>query len=360
MTINSCKLYIKFIGDISIITNIGDGFLSELTNSDNSLYNINPHYSKLEISPNVIDTENYGSFNLSILFNERSSDDLSFNKDEIPSNKGLKSIKYITPTKYELTQNISGLFSSQYKFSPSQFKINSLGAYMFISSISNNNFEKPVFVSYIKKEIEEPHHFTIKYIEDNKKKSIDNLLNMDYVVIGESLSTKYPFKLLINILDKYNSLVKVENKLSVSIFSPESNKVKYDFKLNVKQINDYDFIAEPSLDTIDQLIHIQTKNELNKFYLKFSYDKLTNYTLLDSKNENNLHPRVNRRTYGKVGEKISETSLINEYETENEKTFYVIPNEPSSETYCLIDSNGIILNDNIEELKLIPQRLLQQ
>mgnify|MGYP002623312111 FL=1 len=76
LTINSCKLYIKFIGDINIITNIGDGFLSELTNSDNSLYNINPHYSKLDVSPNVIDTENYGSFNLSMLFNERSSDDL--------------------------------------------------------------------------------------------------------------------------------------------------------------------------------------------------------------------------------------------------------------------------------------------
>ena len=347
LTINSCKLYIKFIGDISIITNIGDGFLSELTNSDNSLYNINPHYSKLEVSPNVIDTENYGSFNLSMIFNERSSDDLSFNTDEIPSNKGLKSIKYITPTKYELTQNISGLFSSKYKFAPSQFKINTLGTYLFISSISNNNFEKPVFVSYIKKEIEDPNHFTIKYMEDYKKKSIDALLNMDYVVIGEPLSIKYPFKLLINILDKYNSLVRVENKLSVSIFSPDSNKVKYDFKLNVKQINDYDFIAEPSIDTLEQLIHMETKNEQNKFYLKFEYDELTNYTLLDSKNENNLHPRVSRRAYGQPGQTISSSELINEYETENEKIFYVVPNEPSSETYCLI-GDGFILNDNID------------
>ena len=353
LTINSCKLYIKFIGDISIITNIGDGFKSELTNSDNSLYNINPHYSKLEISPNVIDTENYGSFNLSMLFNERSSDDLSFNTDEIPSNKGLKSVKYITPTKYELTQNISGLFSSVYKFSPSQFNIDSLGTYMFISSISNNNFEKPVFVSYIKKQAEEAHHFTIKYIKDNKMKSIDDVLDTEYEVIGETLSIKYPFKLLINILDNHNSLVKVENKLTVSIFSHNKNSVTYDFQLNVKQINDYDFIVEPSIDTIDQLIHMQTKNELNKFYLKFQYDqKLTNYTLLNSKNENNLHPRVNRRAYGKAGQTISGTELINEYETENEKTFYVIPNESSSETYCLIDSAGTILNNNIDITKI--------
>ena len=70
----SCKLYIKFIGDINIITNLGSGFLSELTNSDNSIYNINPHYSKINIYPNLI-TNNNETLELNIAFDERSSDD---------------------------------------------------------------------------------------------------------------------------------------------------------------------------------------------------------------------------------------------------------------------------------------------
>ena len=352
LTINSCKLYIKFIGDINIITNIGEGFLSELTNSDNSIYNINPHYSKFSISPNIIDTENYNNIILNVLFNEHSSEDLSFLTDEMPANKGLKSIKYITSTKYEFTQDINGLFSSQYTFLPSQFKINTLGTYLFISSISNNNFEKPVFVSYIKKQNQEPNHFTIKYFENNKWKSIDNILDKSYVVIGEPLSFKYPFHLKLNILDKYNSLVRIENKLSVSIISPDKNDIKYSFDFKVKQINDFDFIIEPYINDIEKLIHMETKNSNNKFYIKFVYDNITYYALLNSKNENNLHPRVSSKEYDSPGKELSSIySLVNEYETENENNYYIIPDEPNSEVYCFVQDK-VIFNDNIDISKI--------
>ena len=348
LSMNSCKLYIKFIGDIKIITNIGDGFLSELTNSDNSIYNINPHYSKLDINPNIIYEKNETS-ELKVLFNERSSDDLSFSSDEMPANKGLKSIRYITSTKYILTQTINGLFSSQYIFSPSQFKINTLGTYLFISSISYNNFEKPVFVSYIRKQEKKANHFSVNYFEDNLWTNIDNLLTSNYGTASEQLSFKYPFKLSLNVLDEYDSLYKVENnKISASIFSPDNNKVKYDFNLEVKQINDYDFIIESNKENIDNMIHMETKNSNNKFFIKLIFEDITSYILLDSKNENNLHPRVARRGYGLPGLSINyQYSLINEYENEN--SYYIIPDEVNSETYCFISKEtGLIYNDNID------------
>ena len=349
LSMNSCKLYIKFIGDINIITNIGDGFVSELTNSDNSIYNINPHYSKLNINPNIIVNGNE-SIELDIEFNERSSDDLSFSKDEMPVNKGLETIRYFTSTKYELRQNISGLFSSQYIFTPSQFKISILGTYLFMSSISNNIIEKPVFISYIKKQGNMANKFKVKYFEDNLWVSIDDIIK-NFKGEQDKLSFKYPFKLSFNLVDENECLMKIENdKINASIVSGEGNKVNYDLKLEIKQLNDYEVLLEPNSTIIEDLIHMETKNQKSKFYIMLTYDKLNFYALLDSKIEYNLHPRVESKGYGNPSEIINnDYSLVNEYEVEN--IFYTIENEPNSEIYCLAKGD-LIFNGNIDPRKI--------
>ena len=350
LTINSCKLYIEFIGDINIITNIGDGFLSELTNSDNSIYNINPHYSEININPNIII---FGNESLNILFNEHSSDDLSFSKDEMPVNKGLKILRYLTSTKYELKQDVNGLFSSEYIFTPTQFKMTTLDSYIFIGSISNNYINEPVFVSYIKKKQEIVDHFSVKYFEDNLWTSIDDLITPNNKT-ENAISIKYPFKISLKLVDQNDSFVKAENgKLKVSVISDKINRAYYDeFDLEVKQINDYEFIIEPNISNIDNLIHMETKNENNKFYISFIYDtNIKYYVLINSKNENNLHPRVSKKGYGIPKKVLDESySLINEYESES--TFYINKNEPNSEIYCLVNSNELLFNGNIDPNKM--------
>ena len=346
LSMNSCKLYIKFIGDIDIITNLGNRFLSELTNSDNSLYNINPHYSEINVYPNIIPSDNE-TIELNILFNERSSDDLSFSKDEMPVNKGIKSIRYVTSTKYELKQNINGLFASEYNLTSSQFKLNSLGTYLIIGSISNITIEKPVFISHIKNKDEIIDHFDVNLYQDKLWTSISNILSPN-IRTPEKISVKYPFKLSLKLVDHYGSLVKADrNKLKVSIISDENNKVHYDFDLEIKLKDDYEFIIEPNITNIDSLIHMETKNENSKFYFCFKYEDIYYYSLLDSKNENNLHPRVSRKGYDNLNSQLQGNYiLVNEYESE--QLFYTIENEPNSEIYCLVNSeNELLFNGNI-------------
>ena len=346
LTMNSCKLYIKFIGDINITTNIGEGFLSELTNSDNSIYNINPHYSKLSIDINII-TNLTETKELNISFNERSSDDLSFLKDEMPVNKGIKSIRYITPTKYELKQNINGLFSSDYIFSPSQFKITTLNTFLFIGSISDNNINEPVFISFIKKEEEIVDHLNVELYEDGLWRPINDILTNSETVTNK-LSLKYPYKISIKLVDQYGSLVRPskDEKLQVSIISQEGNKINYNISLEVKLINDYEYIVESYIKDIDDLIHMETKN-VNKFLIRFIYKNLKYFASFESKNENNLHPRVSKKAYGNPTNILNPTSyrLINEYESEN--LFYYTENNPNSEIYCFF-SGDLLFNGDID------------
>ena len=346
LTMNSCKLYIKFIGDINIITNLGSGFLSELTNNDNSIYNINPHYSKINIYPNLI-TNNNETLELNIAFNERSSDDLPFSKDEMPVNKGIKSVRYVTSTKYELKQNINGLFSSEYTFTSSQFKLNSLGTYLIIGSISNINIEKPFFISNIKNQDEIVDHFDAKLYQDKFWTSISNILSTNNAT-QEKISVKYPFKISLKLVDQYGSLVKAErDKLSVCIISDNNNMVHYDFDLEVKLKDDYEFIIEPNSTIIDSLIHMETKNSNSKFYFRFNYEDKYYYALLESKNENNLHPRVSRKGYDIPKTQLEGSYiLVNEYESE--QLYYAIENEQNSETYCLVNKgNELLYNGHI-------------
>ena len=347
LTMNSCKLYIKFIGDINIITNIGDGFLSELTNSDNSIYNINPHYSKFSVDKNIITILN-GTKELNVSFNERSSDDLSFLKDEMPVNKGLKSIRYITSTKYELKQSINGLFASDYIFSPSQFKITTINTFLLIGSISDNNIDEPVFISFIKNEEETVDHLNVELYEDNLWRPINDILTKSESN-ANIISLKYPYKMSIKLIDQYGSLVKPPKKeeLQVSIIPKDGNKINYNISLEVKLINDYEYIVESCVKDIDDLIHMETKNT-NKFLIKFSYENLNYFALLESKNENNLHPRVSKKAYGNPTKIIDQSkvyNLINEYE--NERMFYFTEGFPNSEIYCLF-SGDFIFNGDID------------
>ena len=345
LNMNSCKLYIKFIGDINIITNIGEGFLSELTNNDNSIYNINPHYSKLNINKNIIySDEKLTEINLNMSFNERSSEDLSFSKDEMPVNKGIKSIRYLTATNYEQRQNINGLFSSEYIFTPSQFKISILGTYLFVGSISRNILEEPIFFSYIKSQETLGEKLRIEYFEDNLWTSVDISQNNRTT---NKFTYKYPFKLSAKLFNKYDSLLIADKELKVSVIylDTDNNEFVDEFDLEVKRINDYEFIIEPNSYYLDNWIHMETRN--NKFYIRFIYDELAYYCILDSKNENNLHPRINRKEYKKPGEVLnSNYSLINEYEKET--IYYIIPSEPNSEIYCLKDSKDNLFNGNID------------
>ena len=349
LNMNSCKLYIKFIGDINIITNIGEGFLSELTNNDNSIYNINPHFSRLNISSNIIySDEKLNEVNFYISFNEKSSDDLSFSKDEMPVNKGLKSIRYLTPTNYELRQNISGLFSSEYTFSPSQFKISILGTYLLIGSISGNNLNDPIFLSYIKRQENIGEKLSVEYFEDGLWTLVDISTN---IRTTNKLTYQYPFKLSAKLYNKYESLLIPNKDLKVSVIylDTDNNKFIDEFDLEVKKKNDYEFIIEPNIDYLDYWIHMETRN--NKFYIRFKYDELEYYCILDSKNENNLHPRINRKGYKRPeGVLKNDYTSINEYE--KEKNYYIIPDEPNSEIYCFIDSNENIFNGNIDPNKL--------
>ena len=350
LTINSCKLYIKFIGDIKIITNLGNGFLSELTNSDNSIYNINPHYSKININKNIIKSDNE-TLELNISFNERSSDDLSFSEDEMPVNKGIKSIRYVTSTSYELKQNINGLYASQYILTSSQFKLNNLGTYLFIGSISNNNIEEPIFISNIRNQDEIIDNFKVNLYQDNLWTSISDIISTNNKTT-EKISVKYPFKISLKLVDKYGSSVKAERgKLSVSIVSDDDNEVSYNLDLEVKLKDDYEFIIESNSSIIDNFIHMETKNSNNKFLFCFKYESIYYYVLLDSKNENNLHPRVSRKGYDSPKELLNgEYYFANEYE--NEQLFYVIESEPNSEIYCLVNSKGLLYNGNINPNKI--------
>ena len=97
---------------------------------------------------------------------------------------------------------------------------------------------------------------------------------------------------------------------------------------------------------------METKNENSKFYISFIYDNTIKYYVsINSKNENNLHPRVSKKGYD-IPSKVldSSYSLINEYESES--TFYIYKNEPNSEIYCLVNSNELIFNGNIDPSKI--------
>jgi len=79
--------------------------------------------------------------------------------------------------------------------------------------------------------------------------------------IKEKLSFKYRFKWSFNLVDENECLMKIENgKINVSIvFQGEGNKVKYQLKLEIKQINYYEVILEPNSRIIEDLIYIGTK-----------------------------------------------------------------------------------------------------
>ena len=93
-----CSLYIKFTGETIIKSNINN-FISDINNNDRTLYNINPLFSKLAVTPNIIDSTEES---LSIKFQEKTSSGVSYVEDEVNDNKNLYIYKYISPNKIKL------------------------------------------------------------------------------------------------------------------------------------------------------------------------------------------------------------------------------------------------------------------
>ena len=123
-----CSLFVEFYGDAVLKSNIGS-FYSEISNNEYNLYNVNPQFSSISVSPNIFTKPEES---LKIVFNEKSPSITSYGENEITTSKNLYGYKFYSPTKIKKMKTLSGLYSDNYSYSANEFRFEKGDVYVII------------------------------------------------------------------------------------------------------------------------------------------------------------------------------------------------------------------------------------
>ena len=269
----TCSLYVKFYGDAIIKSNI-DNFTSEINNNDNTLYNLNPQFSSMTVSPNVFTADDTI---IAVTFNENSPSLTRYNKDEVIGNKNLYAYQYISPIKIRLIKSISNLFSSQYTYTPDKFNFKQDQIYILIGTILDSILF-PSFAYYQIEKTSKLGSLKVEYFSEEKKSY--SLLEFDTnPTVPESFVLNLPLFLVVNFLDSNGAILDIDknNKenLSSSLILYGNNTLKNEINLIIRQYNDNYFFITIDSSLVSTIKHLPTS------YQELDYKYLININLLD-------------------------------------------------------------------------------
>ena len=343
-----CSLYIKFTGETIIKSNINN-FISDINNNDRTLYNINPLFSKLAVTPNIIDSTEES---LSIKFQEKTSSGVSYVEDEVNDNKNLYIYKYISPNKIKLIKTYSGLFSSDYLISPYQLNLERGFTYILIGDIIDNNMP-PSFVHYKKKtasNTDEVKSIEAYYFNEDKKSNI--LSNFyDKMTSEESFELNLPMLLKIKLLDSAGNPIDVvyNEQLTTELILADRDSVIFSIDLISQHYNDDTFLIKPKLDSISDLLHLPLYVEAGQYYIHISYKENNFYSLISLK-KTDLQYVAFKNKYHYPNTEISLDSFdVKIYE--NDDKVYISKDIPLIQQICLKKDDKII-NKHLDWHKL--------
>ena len=347
-----CSLYIKFSGETKIKSNINN-FISDINNNDRTLYNINPKFSSIAISPNVFDNNKES---LSVQFQERTPAGIIYEDTEVNDNKNLYVYKYLTPNKISLIKTYSGLFSSSYPFTTDQFNLKQDYTYIIIGDIVNNNMP-PTFIHYkIKKaeNIKKINSIKAYYYSENKKASVLSNFFNSKIYISESFELYMPLLLKIKLLDSSGNTINIgydkDKTLTAKLILEKNNTIYINIDLIVSQYNDESFIIKPDINTIPDLLHLPVYLSQSQYYfIQISYDNTDFYSLLSLKESNNQCPSINIKYDYPNDDSVITDFQIKTYD--DKTTIYIPTNIPNVQQICLVYNNSII-NKHLDYYKI--------
>jgi len=345
-----CSLYIKFTGETIIKSNINN-FISDINNNDRTLYNINPLFSKLAISPNVFEST---AESLSINFKEKTPAGVSYAEDEVNDNKNLYIYKYISPNKIKLIKTYSGLFSSDYLISPDQLNLERGFTYVLIGDIVDNNMP-PSFVHYKKKisnNTEEVKSIEAYYFNEDKKANALSNFSGNKVTSGESLELNMPMLLKIKLLDSAgNPIDVVYNKpLTTKLILADGDDVIISYDLISLHYNDDTFLIKPKTDSISDLLHLPLYVEAGQYYLNISY-KTNNFYSLISLKKTDLQYSAFQGKYEYPNVESTFNSFKVQIYNEDQEKIYISSDIPLIQQICFTKDSKIV-NKHLDYYKL--------
>ena len=344
-----CSLYIKFSGETKIKSNINN-FISDINNNDRTLYNINPKFSSLTISPNVFDNNKETLF---VQFQERTPAGIIYEDTEVNDNKNIYVYKYLSPNKISLIKTYSGLFSSSYPFTTDQFNLNQDNTYIIISDIVNTNMP-PAFIHYrIKKAENEQKINSIKanyYSENKKAYELSNFLNSK-IYMSDSFELYMPLLLKIKLLDSSGKIINIDydkdKKLTAKLILEKDNN---NIDLIVTQYDDESFLIKPAINSVPDLLHLPVYFSQSQYYfIQITYVNTTFYSLLSLKETNVQCPSI--KTNYAFPNDDSEISNFQAKTYDDKTTIFIPTNIPNVQQICLVNNSSII-NKHLDPYKI--------
>ena len=293
-----CSLNIQFYGDVVIKSNI-DNFYSEITNNDYSLYNINPQFSSISISPNIFTSEDTS---LTINFNEKSPSLTSYNKNEIVTDKKLYVYQYISPNKFKFIKQFSSLYASEYSYNVEKFNFKK-GKIYVLAGIILNNIISPSFAYYNIEKLSTINSITGVYFTSDKKAYPLPEFSSTSSISETSFKLDIPFLLRVQFVDSNGETLDFGKDdiqdLKSTLCIIENNDIKNEINLIIKQYNDKYFFIKIDTSSISEFKNLpQTFTQSNSGYgIKIAFYQKEFYLFFSLK-ENNYQIPYTRNQYG--------------------------------------------------------------
>ena len=343
-----CSLYIQFYGASAIKSNIEANFTSEINNEENSLYNINPKFSSISISPNVYSGE---SVDITISFKEKSPSLTSYNENEIIGHKKLYLYQYISPNKFKLINSFSSLYASKYTYSQEELNLNQGKIYIIIGSILNSLIS-PSFIHYKLEKIGNIESISGVYYNSDKKSYSLSKFSSKTQFTQDYLELDLPFLLRVRFTDSNGFILdfqKNEAQISASIIYVDNNKIIEDEEINliVRQYNDNYFFISPDTSLITTIKHLPKKpsDTSTGYFIKIECNDKQFYSLLSLKQNNYHNPYRIEQYNSPLKENYNDILFGGESQ---ESSFYILSKTKTIHQICLFDNEKkYIINKHI-------------
>jgi hypothetical protein len=319
-----CSLFVEFYGDAVLKSNIGS-FYSEISNNEYNLYNVNPQFSSISVSPNIFTKPEES---LKIVFNEKSPSITSYGENEITTSKNLYGYKFYSPTKIKKMKTLSGLYSDNYSYSANEFRFEKGDVYVIIGSILDSNLW-PSFAHYEIESEEKPTVNSVNavFINGNRRDYCEPEFDSSKVVTGVSCELNIPSIIKFSFLDSKEAVIDFDkssfNHIKVELILDGQNTEKKAFPLILNQINDHTFIAKfytTDIPIIKQLPVIFSDTNYG-YLIKITNGTQIFYSLLSLKN--NVYQTTN----------IKNSQYEYPYNTSSLESFEVYTQQRDSEVY---------------------------
>ena len=344
-----CSLYIQFYGVSAIKSNIEANFTSEINNDLNSIYNVNPQFSSISISPNVYSGE---SVDITITFKEKSPSLTSYNENEVIGLKKLNIYKYISPNKIKSINSFSSLYASKYTYSQDEFNLKQGNIYVIAGTILDNIIS-PSFINYKADKVGKVESISGEYYNSDKKSLPLSNFSDKTQFTEKLLELDLPFLLRVKFTDSNGitlDFAKDVAKVSASIIYVDNNKIVEgeEIELIVRQFNDNYFFMRPDTNKISTIKHLASKfsNENSGYFIKIVCNDKTFYSLLSLKKNCYHDPHPKEKYDSPLNMNNTDIVFGNE---KAESSFDIHSKTESIHQICLfVNSKKNIINKHID------------